>query len=68
MHFEVDESLRGKGNAVSAAAAAVRETFVDEATTRQGTPPMPGVALIFCVTCAADDTAVPWTSCDTIRR
>jgi hypothetical protein len=55
MHFSVDESLRASVDAVPAAAAAVRETVIDEATTRRGTPRMPGVELIFCVTCAKAD-------------
>lgn len=57
MHFTVDESLRASVDAVpaAAAAAAVRATVIDEATTRRGTPRMPGVELIFCVTCAKAD-------------
>lgn len=54
VHFEVEASLRGDVNAVRAAASSVRETVTAEATTRRDTPPMPGVELIFCVTCAPD--------------
>ena len=51
MGFSVEETLRASANAVPRAAAAVRKTIIDEATTRRGIPPMPGVELIFCVTC-----------------
>jgi hypothetical protein len=50
VHFEVDASLRDDPAGPRLSAEAVRETIVDEATTRKSTPPRPGVELIFCVT------------------